>query len=57
MKTISALTLYQKLDSVLDEVVKQNEVIIVTRANKPWVVIHSYESYTVSTNQGVYKGL
>jgi len=45
MKTISALDLRKKLGTVLNEVSKQKEPIVISRANKPMAVIISVEDF------------
>ena len=45
MKTLNALSLRRKFGSVLDEVCRDKEPVVITRANKPLVVIVSYEEY------------
>ena len=45
MKTLSALTVRREFGSVLDEVVRKNEPVTITRANKPLVVLVPAASY------------
>lgn len=45
MKTINALTLRKKLGSTLDEVHNKKIPIIISRANKPLVVMIPFEDY------------
>ncbi len=45
VKTINALTLRKKLGSTLDEVHNKKIPIIISRANKPLVVIIPFEDY------------
>lgn len=45
MKTLTALDLRKKLGSVLDDVSKMGEEIVISRANKPLAVIISVEEY------------
>ena len=45
MKTITTLTLRKKLGSILDEVTRENEEIIVARDNKPLAVLISMSEY------------
>lgn len=45
MKTINALTLRKKLESTLDEVHNKKIPIVISRANKPLVVMIPFEDY------------
>lgn len=45
MKTLTALDLRKKLGSVLDEVAKKGEEVVISRANKPLAVLISVEEY------------
>jgi prevent-host-death family protein len=45
MKTISALDLRKKLGTVLTDVFKQKEPVVISRANKPLAVIISVEDF------------
>jgi len=45
VKTINALTLRKKLGSTLDEVHNKKIPIIISRANKPLVVMIPFEEY------------
>lgn len=45
MKTITALDLRKRLGSVLNEVSKKGERVIISRANKPLAVMISIEEY------------
>jgi prevent-host-death family protein len=45
MKTLTALDLRKTLGSVLDDVSKKGEQVIISRANKPLAVIISVEEY------------
>ncbi len=45
MKTINALTLRKKLGSTLDEVHNKKTPIVISRANKPLVVMIPFEDY------------
>jgi prevent-host-death family protein len=45
MKTISALDLRKKLGTVLTDVSKQKEPVVISRANKPLAVIISVEDF------------
>lgn len=45
MKTLTALDLRKKLGSVLDEVSKKGEEVIISRANKPLAVLISIGEY------------
>ena len=45
MKTLTALDLRKKLGSVLNDVSKKGEQVIISRANKPLAVLISIEEY------------
>jgi prevent-host-death family protein len=45
MKTLTTLDLRKKLGSVLNDVSKKGEQVIISRANKPLAVIISVEEY------------
>jgi len=45
MKTLTALDLRKKLGSVLNDVSKKGEQVIISRANKPLAVMISVEEY------------
>lgn len=45
MIQISALVLRRKLGKIIDRVVKKHEPIVISRANKPLVVITPYDQY------------
>ncbi|MEK6693619.1 MAG: type II toxin-antitoxin system Phd/YefM family antitoxin [Nitrospirota bacterium] len=45
MKNLTALDLRKKLGSVLNDISKKGEQVIVTRANKPLAVMISVEEY------------
>ena len=45
VKTINALTLRKKLGSTLDEVHNKKTPIVISRANKPLVVMIPFEDY------------
>jgi prevent-host-death family protein len=45
VKTINALTLRKKLGSILDEVHNKKTPIVISRANKPLVVMIPFEDY------------
>lgn len=45
MKMVSALTVRKKFGSIVDEVVRGKEVIAITRANQPLVVMEPYATY------------
>lgn len=45
MKTVTALDLRKKLGSVLDEVSKRGEQVMISRANKPLAVLISVAEY------------
>ena len=45
MKTLTALTLRRRFGGIIDEVCRGKEPVVITRANKPLVVILSYEEY------------
>jgi prevent-host-death family protein len=45
MKTLTALDLRKKLGSVLNDVSKKGEQVIISRANKPLAVMISIEEY------------
>ncbi|MBM4351642.1 MAG: type II toxin-antitoxin system Phd/YefM family antitoxin [Deltaproteobacteria bacterium] len=45
MKTLTALDLRKKLGSVLNEVSKKGEQVIISRANKPLAVLISLDEY------------
>lgn len=45
MKTMTALDLRKKLGSVLDEVSKKKEQVIISRANRPLAVLISVGEY------------
>lgn len=45
MKTMTALDLRKKLGSVLNDVSKKGEQVIISRANKPLAVMISVEEY------------
>jgi prevent-host-death family protein len=45
MKTISALTVRKKFGSIIDEVANKKIHITITRANRPMVVMLSFEDY------------
>lgn len=45
MKTITALTFRKKLGSTIDEVHEKKTPIIISRANKPLVVIIPFDDY------------
>lgn len=45
MKTLTALDLRKTLGSVLDDVSKKGEQVIISRANKPLAVMISVEEY------------
>ena len=45
MKTITALDLRRKLGSVLDDVSKKGEQVMIARANKPLAVLISFDEY------------
>ncbi len=51
MKKVSALTLRKKFGSILDQVVKGKEPIVITRANQPLVVMEPYQDYEIRTSQ------
>ena len=51
MKKIPALTVRKKFGAILDEVVKDNETIVITRANEPLVVMEPYASYQARTDE------
>jgi len=45
MKTVTALDMRKKLGSVLNEVSKKGEQVIISRANKPLAVLISLDEY------------
>ena len=45
MKTVTALDLRKKLGSVLDDVSKKGEQVMISRANKPLAVMISLDEY------------
>jgi len=45
MKTVTALDLRKKLGSVLNDVSKKGEQVIISRANKPLAVLISIDEY------------
>jgi prevent-host-death family protein len=45
MKVLNALSLRRKFGGVIDEVCRDKEPVVITRANKPLVVMVSYEEY------------
>ncbi len=45
MKTLTALSLRRKFGGVIDEVCRDKEPVVINRANKPLVVMVSYEEY------------
>ena len=45
MKSLNALALRRKFGGVIDEVCQNKEPLVITRANKPLVVMLSYEEY------------
>lgn len=45
MKTLTALDLRKKLGSILDDVSKRKEQVIISRANKPLAVMISIDEY------------
>ena len=45
MKTLTALSLRRKFGGVIDEVCRDKEPVVITRANNPLVVMVSYEEY------------
>jgi prevent-host-death family protein len=45
MKVVNALSLRRKFGEVIDGVCRDKEPVMVTRANKPMVVIISHEEY------------
>ena len=45
MKYLNALTLRRKFGGIIDEVCRTREPLVITRANKPLVVMLSYEEY------------
>ena len=45
MKTLNALSLRRKFGGVIDGVCRDKEPLVITRANKPLVVILPYEEY------------
>ena len=45
MKQISTLVLRRKLGKIIDRVAKKHESIIISRANKPLVVITAYDVF------------
>jgi prevent-host-death family protein len=45
MKTVTALDLRRKLGSVLDDVSKKGEQVMISRANKPLAVLISLDEY------------
>ena len=45
MKTVTALDLRKKLGSVLDDVSKKGEQVMISRANKPLAVLISLDEY------------
>ena len=51
MKTISALTVRKKFGAILDDVAKGKEPVLITRANRPLVVMEPYTAYEARTNQ------
>jgi prevent-host-death family protein len=55
MKTLNALTLRRKFGGVIDEVCRDKEPVVITRANKPLVVMVSYEEYEKLRRKSVGK--
>jgi len=51
METISAKTLRRRLGSVLDQIVREKKPLLVTRVNRPTVVLLPYESYVAWTEE------
>jgi prevent-host-death family protein len=45
MRTLSALSVRRKFGGVIDEVCRDKEPVVITRANKPLVVMLPYEEY------------
>jgi len=45
MKSLNALALRRKFGGVIDEVCLNKEPLVITRANKPLVVMLSYDEY------------
>jgi prevent-host-death family protein len=45
MKTLSALDLRKKLGAILNEVSREKEAVIISRANKPLAVLISIDEY------------
>ncbi len=45
MKTVTALDLRKKLGSVLNDISKKGEQVIISRANKPMAVLISVEEF------------
>jgi prevent-host-death family protein len=52
MKTLNALTVRKKFGSVLDEVWRDKVRIIVSRDNKPLVVMVPYDEYELEQDMG-----
>jgi prevent-host-death family protein len=55
MKTLNALSLRRKFGGVLDEICREKEPVVITRANKPLVVMVSYEEYEKLTQRSEEK--
>ena len=51
MKTLNALSLRRKFGGVIDEVCRDKEPLVITRANKPMVVMLPYEEYRRLTEE------
>ena len=45
MKTVTALDLREKLGSILNDVAKKGEQVMISRANKPLAVLISLDEY------------
>jgi len=45
MKVVNALSLRRKFGEIIDGVCRDNEPVIITRANKPLVVMISHDEY------------
>lgn len=56
MKMVSALAVRKRLGNILDEVAKGKGPIAITRANRPLVVMESYEGYEARTSRAARQG-
>ena len=45
MKTLNALKVRREFGGILDEICRDGEPVVITRANKPLVVVLPYEEY------------